>query len=66
MRTAAVVVVRERCVGPDDVDDDDEEEVATAEAAFLAAIAVGDRRPIPEEKYIFDIGRAYALGVESL
>ena len=58
LRTA----VLERCVGPDDVEaddeDDEDEDVATAEAAFLAAIAVGERRPMPEEKYIFEMGRA--------
>lgn len=64
-----VALLRELCVGPEEVDEFDEEaeaEVAAAEAAFLAAIAVGERSPMPEEKYIFDMGRAYALGVESL
>lgn len=64
-------MVRERCVvvGPEEVDEEDEDEdevVVVAATAFLAAIAVGERSPTPEEKYIFDMGRAYALGVESL
>lgn len=53
-----------------DADEDVEEEAAAAavvaEAALRAAIAVGERRPMPDENSNFDIGRAYALGVGSL
>lgn len=71
--TCREFIARERWIAaalePVDIDTDEpEEEVGAAvkDAAFLAAIAVGERRPIPVAKYSFEMGRAYALGVESL
>lgn len=46
----------------DEADDAEEEE----DAALRAAMAVGERRPMPDERSSLEIGRAYALGAESL
>lgn len=68
MVATALVVVRFRWdVDVDsDKEDEDTEEEEEDEGALRAAMAVGERRPMPDENRSLEMERAYALGVASL